>query len=174
MFECHNMIGSNNQVELCEALQLLKDEHAGLNVQKLDLFESSNALINESLLENKLKKLEELLSKVMTFIAILDPHSQKEEGHLFELMAKHIGRENGPIAVMEMEHDQAKSLIRQFLTKTEVISINSNFDEICNLVIEAYHVLTSHFMKEEQVLFPMAQYILSESEKNSLLDVIKD
>ncbi|MFF2875527.1 hemerythrin domain-containing protein [Gottfriedia sp. NPDC057991] len=78
------------------------------------------------------------------------------------------------MAVMEMEHDQAKYLIRQFLAKTEDISININFDEICNLVIEAYHVLTSHFMKEEQVLFPMSQNILSESEKNNLVGVIKD
>lgn len=174
MFECHNMIENNHQVELCEALQLLKVEHIGLNAQKLDLYESSNTLIKESLLENKLIKLEELRSKVILFIANLDRHSQKEEGHLFELMAKYIGRENGPIVVMEMEHDQAKSLFKQFLTQTEVISINSNFDEICKLVIEAYHVLTSHFMKEEQVLFPMAQNILSESEKTSLLDSIKD
>ncbi len=174
MFDCHNMSENNKQVELCEALQLLKHEHIALNVQKLDLYESANTLMKESSLENRLKILKELRSKMIAFKATLDLHSQKEEGHLFELMAQHIGRDHGPIVVMEMEHDQAKSLIKQFLTESEEMSSDSSFVEVCNLVIEAFHVLTSHFMKEEQVLFPMAQNILSENEKKRLLDAVRD
>ncbi|WP_257985059.1 hemerythrin domain-containing protein [Bacillus sp. T33-2] len=45
---------------------------------------------------------------VEKFLSDLEPHSEREEGVLFEMMASYIGRESGPIAVMEYEHDQVK------------------------------------------------------------------
>ncbi len=175
MLGCHHMPTNHQSKELCKALQILRNEHIQLNEQKLDLFEEACGIMKESSTEKRMEKLTELRSKVEAFMKALEPHSQKEEGHLFEIMASYIGRSHGPLVVMEMEHDQAKELISAFLMETEEISGNREFvHETCKLVIEAYHVLTSHFMKEEQVLFPMAQNLLSEVEKERLLEAVKE
>lgn len=34
--------------------------------------------------------------------------------------------------------------------------------------VEAHHILDEHFMKEENVLFPMAERLLSDGEKEEL------
>ncbi|MGG3962635.1 hemerythrin domain-containing protein, partial [Geobacillus stearothermophilus] len=39
---------------------------------------------------------------------------------------------------------------------------------LAGAVIEAYHILDEHFMKEENVLFPMAERLLSDAEKEEL------
>jgi regulator of cell morphogenesis and NO signaling len=175
MLGCQHMPTNHQPEELCEALQVLKNEHIQLNEQKLDLFEKAGGIMKESSPEKRMEKLTGLRSKVEAFMTALESHSQKEEGHLFELMASYIGRSHGPIVVMEMEHDQAKELISAFLKETELISGNREFvHETCKLIIEAYHVLTSHFMKEEQVLFPMAQNLLSEVEKERLLEAVRE
>jgi regulator of cell morphogenesis and NO signaling len=40
--------------------------------------------------------------------------------------------------------------------------------ELASYVINAYSILTEHFMKEENVLFPMAERLLSDEEKEEL------
>jgi regulator of cell morphogenesis and NO signaling len=175
MLGCHQMSADHQPENLCEALQILKNEHIELYEQKLELFEEAGCIMKESSSEKRMEKMKDLRSKVEAFMTALEPHSQKEEGHLFELMAAYIGRSHGPLVVMEMEHDQAKELISAFLNETEVMSGTREFvHETCKLVIEAYHVLTSHFMKEEQVLFPMAQNLLSEDEKERLLEAVRE
>jgi len=48
------------------------------------------------------------------FVSNLNPHSEREEGTLIPLMVKYIGRETGPIAVMEFEHDMAKQNLKHY------------------------------------------------------------
>jgi regulator of cell morphogenesis and NO signaling len=91
------------------------------------------------------------------------------------MMAQYIGRTSGPIAVMEYEHEQAKQRIASFLTKTEELPETVDREsamELANMVIQAYHILSEHFMKEENVLFPMAERLFSEEEKEELSEKI--
>ncbi|MEB3025902.1 hemerythrin domain-containing protein, partial [Parvimonas sp. M13] len=67
----------------------------------------------------------------------------------------------GPIAVMEYEHEQAKRFLNRFLE-----------DGFPDYLQSAVEVLLQHFQKEEQVLFPMAQKLLNEEEKQELLEKI--
>ena len=113
-----------------------------------------------------------LKNKVQTFVEQLDPHSEREEDALFPMMAKYIGRDVGPIAVMEYEHDQAKQNLKKFqeeISKEDLISID--FDQAKRLAAYAqlaHEILSEHFMKEENVLFPMAENMLSPDEKEQL------
>ncbi|AMQ22548.1 hypothetical protein A0V43_06455 [Geobacillus sp. JS12] len=123
--------------------------------------------------EDLLRELEEEVERRWTksFVAVLDPHSEREEGVLFPMMAKYIGRTTGPIAVMEYEHEQAKARLAMFLEKTAQLPENIDKGQALTLagaVIEAHHILDEHFMKEENVLFPMAERLLSDGEKEEL------
>ena len=117
------------------------------------------------------RPLAELKQKVQAFVHELDPHSEREEGTLFPLMARYIGRETGPIAVMEYEHDLAKHNLKLFLEAAEQLQGAVDAErakEIAAYAIQAHAVLTDHFMKEENVLFPMAENMLSVEEKEEL------
>lgn len=118
-----------------------------------------------------------MTERTKKFIADLGPHSDREEGVLFEMMGQYIGRTSGPIAVMEYEHDRAKALIGTYLTRTAEEGAEFSENEILELaaqIKEAYYTLTEHFAKEENVLFPMAQRMLSEDEKEDLYRRIRE
>ena len=102
----------------------------------------------------------------MSFSTNLEFHSVREEDILFRMMEVYLGKNGGPIAVMEYEHEQANGFINTFLSKTENQSLTpEEIIENTNLIKDAYHTLLDHFMKEEQVLYPMAEKLFSEEEK---------
>ena len=116
--------------------------------------------------EEKRVALEELVKEVVSFSTNLEFHSVREEDILFRMMEVYLGKNGGPIAVMEYEHEQANGFINTFLSKTENQSLTpEEIIENTNLIKDAYHTLLDHFMKEEQVLYPMAEKLFSEEEK---------
>ncbi|MCT8137862.1 hypothetical protein H1D32_08905 [Anaerobacillus sp. CMMVII] len=44
-----------------------------------------------------MKQLINFMKKIKIFIAELEPHSDREEDILFEMMVKYVGREGGPL-----------------------------------------------------------------------------
>ncbi|MGI8385580.1 hemerythrin domain-containing protein [Robertmurraya sp. P23] len=162
----------DRNVELCEGLQQLKNEHPPLLLMLDGLLETCQQI--ERVETTRETVFKELIQKVEAFFHELEPHSEREEGVLFSMMEKYIGRESGPIAVMEYEHDQAKGFIGTFLKAA--LSNDTYTDEemmeLAGLIKNAYYTLVDHFAKEENVLFPMAQNFFSEEEKQELKDRI--
>lgn len=170
------VMAHDGDVQLCPALQQLKDEHGPLNEQKRELFEMAQQIGQGEQVSNWKEELLNLREKVQFFIERLDPHSEREEGVLFPMMAQYIGRTSGPIAVMEYEHDQAKRNIAAFLEQSASLSDSVDREtakQLAFYVINAHHILTEHFMKEEHVLFPMAEKLLSNDEKEELAQKIQ-
>ncbi|WP_088104888.1 hemerythrin domain-containing protein [Halalkalibacter urbisdiaboli] len=164
-------------IRLCEPLERLKKEHGPLRTQ-MDKIYAKSLEIEEGDLETGrlIDCMFELREKVVQFVNELEPHSEREEGVLFPMMTNYIGKETGPIAVMEYEHEQAKAHLNLFLKETEGIRptlTHQNWIQMLNLYNKAYHILKEHFMKEEQILFPMAERLLNTEEKNSLLAKIE-
>lgn len=163
--------GQRTEMTLCEPLAQLKREHGPLREQ-MDSFAREAAEIGMSHeIADWSPALSGLKEKVDAFVRELDPHSQREEEYLFPLMAKYIGRETGPIAVMEFEHEQAKLNLKMFRESVEQVKEPVNTaraKEIASYALQAHAVLTDHFMKEETVLFPMAENILNVEEKEEL------
>lgn len=158
-------------IELCEPLQTLKNEHGPLTAQMEKLHETSIKVGSNSSIDNWVEQIAALKTDVIAFVQHLTPHSEREEGVLFPMMAKYIGREAGPIAVMEYEHDQAKLHLETFLAKTAHLNgeiKGKEAKDLAELVNQAYFILTEHFSKEENVLFPMAERMLSDEEKEEL------
>ncbi|WP_332696082.1 hemerythrin domain-containing protein [Halalkalibacter lacteus] len=171
------MIG-NETSELCSPLKQLKSEHGPLRKQMEELYEYAGSIgIGKSRVTTEWKtQLLELREKVIQFTNHLEPHSEMEEGILFPLMANYIGRDIGPIAVMEYEHDQAKSNLNTFLDMTSTVKDNLTrleAEKIAVFVSNAYLILSEHFMKEETVLFPLAEQTLSTEEKEELRERIE-
>ncbi|WP_078548496.1 hemerythrin domain-containing protein [Litchfieldia alkalitelluris] len=166
---------SNEEQTLSLPLQLLKNEHIPLRKQMDHLYEeATNILENSTPMKAELIALREV---VVDFVNHLDPHSdiEDEEGVLFPLVANYIGRETGPIAVMEFEHDQAKKHLKLFLQGTEKVEslVENEFSDITLNITEAILILREHFMKEENVLFPLAERMLSEEEKAVLQEKLE-
>lgn len=169
-FGCGSMMGGSDVV-LSAALQQLKNEHGPLRAQMEAFYIKAQEIGQASDVSNWVQPIRELAELVIAFEAELGPHSEREEGVLFPMMAKYIGRETGPIVVMEYEHDQAKMNLKNFIVSVnqlpEVLE-EKQANEMASYAKNAYLILSDHFMKEENVLFPMAERLLTPEDKEEL------
>ncbi|WP_335501586.1 hemerythrin domain-containing protein [Neobacillus drentensis] len=164
-------MGGMPQVELSKGLQQLKSEHPPLLKQLEEMYDLTQKIDQDIDIDNNFTA---LITKVSEFKAALDPHSEREEGVLFPMMGVYIGTTSGPIAVMEYEHDQAKANIGEFLKTVESgLGASEEKKESAQLIQNAYFILTEHFAKEENVLFPMAERMLTDEEKEELFQKIQ-
>lgn len=171
MSGCMSAFGGMPAGELSIGLKQLKEEHPPLLAQLDGLYKLTHEIEQDSEVE---KHFAELIIKVEEFKDQLDPHSEREEGVLFPMMGVYIGTTSGPIAVMEYEHDQAKAHIGEFLTKVDSSQSTEEKKNLAVLIKNAYFILTEHFAKEENVLFPMAERMLSNEEKEELYRKIQE
>jgi Uncharacterized conserved protein len=174
-FGCSGMSNGMNtqEISLCEPLQLLKDEHAPLRA----MMYAFNETAQQVMCGDGIELFYMLREQVTAFTLALKKHARKEDDVLFPMMATHIGREFGPIAVMEHEHEQAEMNLERFLEAAGPDGTELDHEEakfIAGYAAFAYSILTQHFNKEENVLFPMAQRMLSEEEKAQLANQISN
>jgi hemerythrin-like domain-containing protein len=100
-------------------------------------------------------------------------HHKKEEGVLFPSMVAHgLPVEGGPIGVMLAEHEQGRAYTRQLRQAAESLQAGdatAKADVITNA--RAYAgLLRQHIMKEDNILFPMAERVLPPSEQGWVAD----
>ncbi len=89
-------------------------------------------------------------------------HHGKEEQHLFPTLEQHgVPKQGGPLGVLLTEHEEGRALVRAIAT------------EEGRQAAEAIHhyvaLLRGHIEKENEVLFPMAEDILSAEKQGALL-----
>lgn len=98
-------------------------------------------------------------------------HHGKEETILFTAMEqKGFSREFGPLAVMLHEHDEGRSYVRGMLGALETYEAGDN-DSIPTLAQNAHafiQLLREHIMKEDNVLFEMADRQFTDREQELL------
>ena len=171
MDSCLDAFSQLPKAELSAGLALLVGEHVPLREKINGLLLVTQQMNND---ENMAEKSVELKNKVVVFKGELDPHSEREEEILFPMLGAYIGTESGPVAMMEYEHAQAKALIGSFLENVEgkVLS-NEAIKANSQLIVNAANLLKDHFSKEEFVLYPMAERMLSDDEKGKLLERVQ-
>jgi len=95
-------------------------------------------------------------------------HHGKEEGLLFPAMiGAGVPDKGGPISVMLAEHAQGRQLIRDM---EESISTNVDRLKLAQAAREYAHLLRNHILKENMVLFPMADKMLTEAQLEKLYE----
>ncbi|CAG7641700.1 Iron-sulfur cluster repair protein YtfE [Paenibacillus solanacearum] len=163
-------------IPLCAPLQQLKQEHIPLR-KAMDRFHAAAAEIVAAADKDYRDAFAALRDQVAAFAIELEAHAWKEDDGLFPMMARYIGRAFGPIAVMEHEHRQAEQLLGTFLDSAGAAGDRIDQEtaqELAGYAVQAYLVLTQHFDKEENVLFPMAERMLSPEEKDQLHGMMQE
>jgi hemerythrin-like domain-containing protein len=98
-------------------------------------------------------------------------HHFKEEKVLFPAMeARGIPREDGPIGMMLMEHEEGRSYVRAMFAAISLIEAkNEAAKESLLGSAQAYcRLLREHIQKEDEVLFRMADEVISADEQKKL------
>lgn len=159
-----------SKVALSAPLQQLKDEHVSLRAD-MDLiyeiteeieFNSGSAVVHQ---------FAKLYERVLSFHDKLMEHSKREEEGLFPMMTRRLGENDRTIETMEYEHDKAEQHLKDFLTEAGRTGLDINEDDAQSITVyavQALATLTQHFAKEEKMLFPLAEKILSVGEKEEL------
>lgn|SRR3989338_2138577 len=96
----------------------------------------------------------------------LQRHIFWEEMILFPLFEEKTGMKNeGPTAVMRMEHRQIGEALEQLHNKIRQKDTNSEQEEKCLISL-----LSEHNTKEERIMYPMLDNISSEEERNGVFE----
>jgi hemerythrin-like domain-containing protein len=152
-----------------KATDTLRNEHEAVRLM-LEIMDSAAAGISA---ENKIRTAD--IDDIIDFLKIFVDkcHHGKEEHILFpKLEESGIPREGGPIGVMLAEHEQGRAFIRNMSSaiadyKNGVESAAASLAEN----IGAYNeLLRGHIDKENNVLFEMADSVLSEEVQDILFD----
>ena len=97
--------------------------------------------------------LAQLKSEGALLAAALASHAELEEEILFSRLEPEIGPQ-GPLMVMRREHEIIEGALESLVSE-------QNVEAARQLLSTAVQTAKSHFMKEEQILFPMANSALS-------------
>jgi regulator of cell morphogenesis and NO signaling len=94
-------------------------------------------------------------------------HFREEEQALFPVLGRHIDSASGPIAMLMDEHAIFRQLELQF--EEAVAALEAGFrdgweEKVCDAAASIARLLPAHIEKEESVLFPMAEDVLSADE----------
>lgn len=99
-------------------------------------------------------------------------HHGKEENHLFtKLVEKGMPKEGGPVGQMLIEHEQGRAFVKG-MSESIPEATNGNTKALQKFTQNAQgyvQLLRAHIQKEDGVLFPMADKILSDDEQEQLM-----
>jgi hemerythrin-like domain-containing protein len=99
-------------------------------------------------------------------------HHFKEEKVLFPALEAHgIPSEDGPVGMMLMEHEEGRSHVRAMLAALSLIETgNQGAKETLLTGAQAYcRLLREHIQKEDEVLFRMADEVISVDDQKKLM-----
>jgi len=117
--------------------------------------------------DNASKSLKDAKTSFEAFRDATEKHFQKEERVMFEEFEQKTGMTQGPTAMMRHEHTQMRNLMQQM---GEAIDTDDK-DRFFSLSETLMILLQQHNMKEEQMLYPMAQQHLS-AESDKIIDMM--
>jgi len=145
----------------------LKEEHQGI-LFMLRILDKVAARI-----ESRLPVEIEHLSSIVEFLQVFADrcHHGKEEELLFPALEKSgIPKEGGPIGVMLKEHQEGRSFIRGMADALEKFKKgeSKNLNDYAQNARSYMALLTQHINKEDRVLFPVGEKVLSKEVQEEL------
>jgi hemerythrin-like domain-containing protein len=158
-----------------QATQVLRDEHEGI-LAMLAIVEAAAYRVRDG----KSVPANLFTDAAGFFRNFADKcHHNKEEAELFPALVEHgIPQDGGPVGVMLAEHDQGRELIRAFSAAAERYASGDQtaVPALVSNALAYVELLRAHIAKENNVLFMMADQVLSDQEQDKLyqaFDVIE-
>lgn len=125
--------------------------------------------------EANTEHLEEIVNLIRNFADGL--HHAKEENLLFPLMAeKGFSMQQGPIGVMMMEHEEGRKFVRGMAENIDRLK-NGDHSALSHVYtnMTGYAILlANHIGKEDNILFRMADNVLTTEDNQSILGLFRD
>ncbi|MFA0758190.1 MAG: hypothetical protein NOOUEUKL_000848, partial [Candidatus Fervidibacter sp.] len=78
--------------------------------------------------------------------------------------------EGGPIGVMLIEHEEGRELRRRMIEAASNLADEANRQQFVTAAREYINLLRQHIWKEDNVLFQMAQQVLTEADDATLVE----
>jgi len=100
-------------------------------------------------------------------------HHAKEEGLLFpKLVDKGISKEFGPIGMMLREHEEGRNFVKGMAENLELYKSGKKeaLEAVYQNMTGYVNLLRDHISKENNILFRMADQVLSDDEQSTLLN----
>ena len=97
-------------------------------------------------------------------------HFKKEEEEFFPKFEEITGSSDGPTMVMKYEHEQVRGLMGKMAQAIE----SEDKDAYLSLAESMMILLQQHNMKEEQMLYAMADRVLDSAAKEELINKMKE
>lgn len=140
-----------------KATQDLRNEHEAILHVLLIL---DNMLKSDKDKETLLRDFSNVVDFLKTFADKC--HHGKEEAHLFQaLLSKGVRNEGGPVGAMLAEHDLGRGFIAQMTSSLE----NKDLHGFRQAAMQYSDLLRSHIDRENNVLFVMADRVISGQEQ---------
>ncbi len=150
-----------------KATEILMQEH-DLILSMIDLIDNEV----ESQLANGTVRVERLESMVDFIRNFADGchHDKEEKGLFIKLNDAGMPPDSGPVAVMLHEHDQGRAFVKQVADALSKANAGDKAAiEQVSKGLRGYSVLLSnHIMKENEILFPMADQMLPMNDQEEL------
>jgi hemerythrin-like domain-containing protein len=152
-----------------KATQQLKAEHEGINLMLGILDEICGRIESDKTVN--LQHVEGILEFLRVFVD--QCHHGKEEEILFPVLESvGIPKDGGPIGQMLIEHEQGRHLVGE-MTRTLPTGTTEEWASarsFCETSRKYIDLLTQHILKENQMLFEMADARLSEIQQEKIFD----
>jgi hemerythrin-like domain-containing protein len=151
-----------------KATTILSDEHRVIEIVLSCLEKMTERALAEGELERE--PAEEAVDFIRNFADRC--HHSKEEGQLFPaIQMKGLPAEGGPVAVMLAEHEEGR---RYVALMAQAIDSAANGDRqalehFSRNARNYISLLRAHIAKEEQILFPLADRVMNESDQAEVL-----
>jgi hemerythrin-like domain-containing protein len=103
-------------------------------------------------------------------------HHSKEEKHFFvRLQERGMSKDQGPIAVMLYEHRLGRELIHEIENALNQYELGKKEDSetVAKTMLRYIELLKAHIAKENNILFPMSEKILTPADQHSLEESFK-
>jgi DUF438 domain-containing protein len=102
-------------------------------------------------------------------------HNKKEENHLFPLLEERgVPSQDGPLGVMLQEHARSKELLARLKPLAEAYAGGDAgvVHELNSVYAEYIELLKQHFWKENDILYPMGEKVLSPADGDVVVEGI--
>ncbi len=163
---------SEGKIIMKKATDILRNEHKAI-LKMLDATEEAARRIRQ-----KEKVTPEVLSGLLEFLRTFADrcHHGKEEACLFPLLEeKGMPHDMGPVGVMLHEHDQGRELIQTMVQAAEALAAGRKEAGLqwAEAALDYVTLLRAHIEKENNILFVMADNLLSQSDQSNLVDAFE-